>query len=96
MKLQISAIEEDRDRQTSQLRQALTEERDALTQLQNQFGESERSRRTLQQSLQERQDSLNQLTQKYEALQVELGTSKNVSNQLEMEIESLREQQRGS
>lgn len=95
MKLQISAIEEDRDRQTSQLRQALTEERDALTQLQNQFGESERSRRTLQQSLQERQDSLNQLTQKYEALQVELGTSKNVSSQLEMEIESLREQQKG-
>jgi len=95
MQSQMAAIEEERDRQTCQLRQALNEEREALTGLQGQLGESERNRRVLQQTLQERQDALNQLNQKYENLEMELETSRNVSRNLEKEIESLLGERKG-
>ena len=94
MQAQMAAVEQERDRQTTQLRQALNEERDALTSLQSQLGESERSRRGLLQILQERQDYLNQLNQRYENLQIELGNSKTISTNLENEIESIREEQK--
>ena len=90
MQAQMAAIEQEREQQTAQLRLALNEERDALTSLQNQFGESERNRRVIQITLQERQDSLNQLTQKYEILQIELENVKKNWNNLEKEISLLK------
>lgn len=93
MQAQMAAIEQEREQQTTQLRQALNEERDALTALQNQLGESERNRRNLQITLQDRQDALYQLNQKYETLQNELNAAKNISAELEREISVSREEQ---
>lgn len=93
MQAQMAAIEEEREQQTSQLRQALKEERETLTTLQNQLGESEKGRRILQINLQERQDSISQLNQKYENLQIELNSFKTISSQLQNEISSKREEE---
>lgn len=94
MHAQMAAIEQEREQQTSQLRQALNEERETLATLQNQLGESERNRRNLQINLQERQDSISQLTQKYETLQIELNSAKSLSSQLEREISLKKEDER--
>lgn len=83
---QMVAIEEEREQQTSQLRQALKEERETLTTLQNQLGESERNRRNLQIKFQEGQDLISQLSQKQENLQIELNSFKALSSQLKTEI----------
>lgn len=89
MKAQMAAVEQEREQQTSQLRAALNEEREALVALQNQLGESERNRRNLQLNLQDRQDALYQLTQKFEFVQSELNSFKSISSTLKSEIEKI-------
>ena len=93
MQAQMAAIEQEREQQTSQLRQALKEERETLSTLQNQLNESEKHRRTLQINLQERQDLISQLNQKYENLQIELNSAKTLTSQLQTEISLNKKEQ---
>lgn len=93
MQAQIASIEQEREQQTSQLRQALKEERETLATLQNQLGESERNRRNLQINLQERQESIAHLTQKLESLQIESNSFKTLVAQLQTEISLKREEE---